>query len=74
MIPLQLSVTVHFALVAKFDYRWHVLTCIGAYTFIALVDYITTEDVDRDPVELLAWPSSWAAQSVFAPKKHLKEQ
>ncbi|KAJ9296498.1 hypothetical protein DTO271G3_5196 [Paecilomyces variotii] len=53
---------------------WHVLTCIGAYTFIALVDYITTEDVDKDPVELLAWPSSWAAESVFAPKKHLKDQ
>lgn len=70
--PCDLLQMKPFHAVTKSNRRWHIFTGIGAYSFIALVDYITTDDVDTDPAELFAWPASWAANSVFAPKK-LKE-
>lgn len=36
--------------------RWHVLTAIGGYIAVAVVDLVTSDEVVRDPTELLAWP------------------
>jgi len=44
---------------------WHILTGMGAYVFMNVVDYITNQDLRDDPVETVAWPGAWAAQSFF---------
>jgi hypothetical protein len=38
--------------------RWHIFTAIGAYIFIVLVEYLTTEISGTDPTGLYAWPTS----------------
>lgn len=45
--------------------RWHILTGIGAYVFINVADYLTNEELRDDPVDTVAWPGAWAAQSFF---------
>ncbi len=35
---------------------WHIFTGIGAYIFIALVEYLTSEDAGEDLHERFAWP------------------
>ena len=36
--------------------RWHVLTAIGGYTAVAVIDIVTTGEVTGDPTDTLAWP------------------
>lgn len=41
--------------------RWHILTAIGSYIFIVLVEYLTTDEnitTGADPTGLYAWPTS----------------
>ncbi|KAJ5359640.1 ceramidase [Penicillium cataractarum] len=44
---------------------WHIFTGVGAYIFIAVIDYLVSND-DHLDVESFAWPASWASQSIFA--------
>ncbi|KIN06379.1 hypothetical protein OIDMADRAFT_155471 [Oidiodendron maius Zn] len=37
---------------------WHIFTGIGAYIFIALVEYLTSDDVGQPLGKSLAWPAS----------------
>ncbi|KAJ9157316.1 Alkaline phytoceramidase [Pleurostoma richardsiae] len=44
------------AFVLEFHGWWHILTAIGGYIAVAVVDLITTGEVHGDPTDLLAWP------------------
>lgn len=55
-------------LVASFvsnDARWHILTAIGGYTAVAMIDLITTTEVREDPTDLFAWPVPFAARHLM---------
>jgi dihydroceramidase len=45
--------------------RWHILTGIGAYIFIAVIDYLVSDEEHLDVEGSFAWPASWASQSIF---------
>lgn len=36
--------------------RWHVFTAFGGYIAVVVVDMITSDEVDVDSMERLAWP------------------
>jgi dihydroceramidase len=38
--------------------RWHIFTAIGAYIFIVLVEYLTTDAAGSEPAGRYAWPTS----------------
>lgn len=38
---------------------WHVFTGAGAYIFIALVEYLTSEDAGKPLGGRFAWPVGW---------------
>lgn len=42
--------------------RWHILTGIGGYVGVAVVDLVTSGEVTNDPVDLFAWPVPFAAK------------
>lgn len=46
------------------QYRWHILTAIGGYVAVVLVDLVTTGEVHEDPTEQLAWPIPPAARFI----------
>jgi len=46
--------------------RWHILTGIGAYTFIAVIDQLLSSEDHHDIDGSFAWPTSWASGSIFA--------
>ncbi|KAK1240320.1 hypothetical protein MKX08_007762 [Trichoderma sp. CBMAI-0020] len=35
---------------------WHIFTCVGGYVGVALVDALTSGQVQEDPIHHLAWP------------------
>lgn len=41
--------------------RWHIFTALGGYIGVAVVDLITSGEVDQDPIGLFAWPVPFAA-------------
>ncbi|PKY04679.1 alkaline phytoceramidase [Aspergillus campestris IBT 28561] len=45
---------------------WHICTGIGAYTFIAVIDLLLSDDDIKDITQSFAWPASWASTSIFA--------
>jgi hypothetical protein len=45
--------------------RWHILTAIGGYTSVALVDEITSGEVTSNPAPRLAWPVPFAAKYIL---------
>ncbi|KAJ5883004.1 alkaline ceramidase family protein [Penicillium subrubescens] len=45
---------------------WHIFTGIGAYIFIAVIDYLVSDDEHLDVEGSFAWPAAWASQSIFA--------
>ncbi|KAJ5165919.1 hypothetical protein N7492_006215 [Penicillium capsulatum] len=45
---------------------WHIFTGIGAYTFIAVIDHLVSGTDHADLQKSFAWPTPWAAQSIFA--------
>lgn len=52
--------------------RWHIFTALGGYIGVAVVDLITSGEVDQDPISLFAWPVPFAVGLVSAsstPKK-----
>jgi dihydroceramidase len=42
--------------------RWHLLTAVGGYVAVALVDLLVSGDIRKDPIETLAWPVPFAAR------------
>ncbi|KAF5021131.1 hypothetical protein F66182_6831 [Fusarium sp. NRRL 66182] len=40
---------------------WHVLTAIGGYTAVAVIDLVTTGEVTEDATDSFAWPVSFAS-------------
>ncbi|KAF7716557.1 Uncharacterized protein PECH_004358 [Penicillium ucsense] len=52
---------------------WHILTAIGGYVAVALVDLVTANELNKgDPIEELAWPIPTAARYIqewVGPKK-----
>lgn len=54
LLSLRRRVGLPFGIFLELHGWWHILTAIGAYTFMALVEYLTTE---REPDEsLFLWP------------------
>ncbi|KAJ5102994.1 hypothetical protein N7532_003523 [Penicillium argentinense] len=43
---------------------WHVFTAIGGYIAVAIVDLITSGDVNKDPTNGLAWPVGTAMRLI----------
>ncbi|KEY70570.1 hypothetical protein S7711_02723 [Stachybotrys chartarum IBT 7711] len=41
---------------------WHLLTAVGGYVAVALVDLLVSGDIRKDPIETLAWPVPFAAR------------
>ncbi|KAF4470589.1 YPC1-Alkaline Ceramidase [Fusarium albosuccineum] len=52
---------------------WHVLTAIGGYSAVAVVDLITSEEVHEDPTHLFAWPIPLAAGLTAGSKDVVKK-
>ncbi|RAL16178.1 ceramidase [Aspergillus homomorphus CBS 101889] len=50
-----------FAFLFELHGWWHFFTAIGGYVAVAVVDMITSGEVDSDPSPQLAWPVSLAA-------------
>ncbi|PHH77560.1 hypothetical protein CDD80_492 [Ophiocordyceps camponoti-rufipedis] len=42
--------------------RWHILTAIGGYIAVAIVDVLTSGEVVEDPIPSFAWPIPQALQ------------
>jgi len=54
LLSLRRRVGLPFGILLELHGWWHILTAIGAYTFMALVEYLTT---NRTPGEsLFLWP------------------
>jgi dihydroceramidase len=53
--------------------RWHILTAIGGYIGVAIVDLITSGEVTEDPIDSFAWPIPFAARLVTGPTKSAKK-
>lgn len=53
--------------------RWHILTAIGGYIAVAVVDLITTDKIQKDPTHLLAWPVPVAAAYMSKFTKPVKQ-
>lgn len=53
--------------------RWHVFTAFGGYIAVVVVDMITSDEVDVDSMERLAWPLCLVARFT-APPSGLKKQ
>lgn len=47
-------------------HRWHIFTAIGGYTAVAVVDMITSGEVNKDATDDLAWPVPLAAKFMSA--------
>ncbi|GAB1198555.1 hypothetical protein APSETT444_007881 [Aspergillus pseudonomiae] len=45
---------------------WHVFTAIGGYIAVAIIDLLTSGEVDKDSTERLAWPLPVVARLVAA--------
>lgn len=52
--------------------RWHILTAVGGYIAVAVVDMITTDKVTEDPLQRLAWPVPSAINLLSAMRKPQK--
>lgn len=36
--------------------RWHVLTAMGGYAAVEIVNILTSDEASRESIESLAWP------------------
>jgi hypothetical protein len=48
-----------FSFILELHGWWHIFTGIGAYVFIALVEYLTSEDAGLPVYGRFAWPLNW---------------
>ncbi|KAI9149631.1 Alkaline ceramidase 3 [Paramyrothecium foliicola] len=62
LTSLRHDVGVPIAFLLELHGWWHVLTAIGGYTAVVVIDLITTGQVHQDPTSKLAWPVSWAVK------------
>ncbi|KAL2810883.1 alkaline phytoceramidase [Aspergillus granulosus] len=60
------SVGVPLAFLFELHGWWHIFTAIGGYVAVAVVDFITSGEVNNDPTDNLAWPLPLAARFLGA--------
>ncbi|UPK97523.1 hypothetical protein LCI18_008458 [Fusarium solani-melongenae] len=51
---------------------WHILTAIGSYSAVVVVDLVTSEEVLEDPTQHSAWPIPFVARHMAGPVGPLK--
>ncbi|KAM0502455.1 hypothetical protein ACHAP8_004000 [Fusarium lateritium] len=56
------------------DIRWHVLTAIGGYTAVAVIDVVTTGEVTDDPTDTFAWPVPLAIKLMSGKSSSVKKE
>ncbi|KAF3391524.1 Alkaline ceramidase 3 [Penicillium rolfsii] len=56
LIKTRHAVGLPLAFLTELHGWWHILTAIGGYIAVALVDLVTTGELNEDPTEHLAWP------------------
>ncbi|KAM0563074.1 hypothetical protein ACHAPJ_001920 [Fusarium lateritium] len=52
---------------------WHILTAIGGYTAVAVIDLVTTQEVTDDPTHLFAWPVPLAMRLMSGSSSPVKQ-
>ncbi|EQK99827.1 arylsulfatase [Ophiocordyceps sinensis CO18] len=60
------SVGLPWAFLLELHGWWHIFTAIGGYTAVAVVDMITSGEVNKDATDDLAWPVPLAAKFMSA--------
>ena len=53
--------------------RWHILTAIGGYNAVVVVDMITSEEPVTDPLRKLAWPVPSATRMIVGRGRPVKK-
>jgi dihydroceramidase len=43
---------------------WHIMTAVSCYTFVALIEFLTSPEHEREPVTGFAWPVKQVLQTV----------
>ncbi|KAL4927922.1 uncharacterized protein BDV17DRAFT_115217 [Aspergillus undulatus] len=65
LLPNARSNCLRWAFLLELDGSWQILTGIGAYIFIAVIDHFASgkdhENIGRE----IAWPASWASRPFF---------
>ncbi|KAJ5455713.1 uncharacterized protein N7458_003977 [Penicillium daleae] len=64
LIKTRHAVGLPLAFLTELHGWWHVLTAIGGYVAVVLVDLVTMGEVHEDPTEQLAWPIPPAARFI----------
>ncbi|KAJ5157605.1 uncharacterized protein N7482_008705 [Penicillium canariense] len=64
LINTRHAVGLPLAFLTELHGWWHILTAIGGYVAVALVDLVTTGELHEDPTEHLAWPLPLAARFI----------
>ncbi|KAF2229593.1 alkaline phytoceramidase [Viridothelium virens] len=67
---LRSTVGVPWGFLLELHGWWHILTGIGAYIFIVLIEYLTSETVGKDPRGLYAWPVDLCLRSTGSPDQY----
>ncbi|RSL58816.1 hypothetical protein CEP54_007573 [Fusarium duplospermum] len=73
LIDARRSVGIPVAFLLELHGWWHVLTAIGGYIGVAIVDLVTSSEVTEDPIDSFAWPIPIAARLVTGPIKSAKK-
>ncbi|CEJ57595.1 hypothetical protein PMG11_06283 [Penicillium brasilianum] len=64
LIKTRHAVGLPLAFLTELHGWWHLLTAIGGYVAVVLVDLVTTGEVHEDPTAQLAWPIPPAARFI----------
>jgi len=59
LTELKRAMGMPWSFLLEFHGWWHILTGIGAYIFIALVEYLTSDEADQPLEGRFAWPVDW---------------
>ncbi|KAJ4135057.1 hypothetical protein NW768_004670 [Fusarium equiseti] len=63
-----------FAFLLELHGWWHVLTAIGGYTAVAVIDIVTTGEVTGDPTDTFAWPVPLALRLMSNRESSVKQK
>ncbi|KAJ4309312.1 hypothetical protein N0V84_011570 [Fusarium piperis] len=73
LIDARHAVGIPVAFLLELHGWWHILTAIGGYIGVAVVDLITAGEVTEDPTDSFAWPIPFAVRLVTGPTKSVKK-
>ncbi|KAM5343834.1 hypothetical protein ACJ41O_012371 [Fusarium nematophilum] len=73
LIDARRAVGLPFAFLLELHGWWHVLTSIGGYIAVAVVDLITSGEVTEDPTDLFAWPVPVVARLMARSTRPIKQ-